>query len=205
MKLVLGCGARGAEPNERSVAMGLTVITQTLADLEAPVDKSNDVFAACKQDVIKSPVAQKVFSTLEKWSSNVGVLFVDKGVDSMYIPPFQYNGGGTYSGGIAVVNATNPLEIGDTKLPLGVSLIHELGHAVQYKEDASGFEEKFKTANSDRSDNQKFSIMNADGKALTKYVKATKVAQLMIENDNVARHEAPVCDDLGLPFRKKYS
>lgn len=185
--------------------MTLSVITQNVEGLVAPVPKSGDAFAGCKQEVIASTVAQKVFATLEQSALKIGVLFVNEGVDSMYIPPFQYDGGGTYSGGVAVVNTTNPLKIGDTTLPLGVSLIHELGHAVQYLQDPSGFKSKFESVQSGSSATTKFSITNAEGKALTKYIKNTLVAQLSIENDNVARHEAPVCDDLGLPFRKKYS
>lgn len=185
--------------------MTLTVITQSLDQLVPPVPKSADAFATFKQEVIASSVAKKVFAQLEESGFNIGVLLVNQSVDSMYIPPFQYDGGGAYTGGIAVLNVTNPLKIGDVTLPLGVSLIHELGHAVQYITDSSGFKSKFETVQSGSSASTKFNITNAEGKALTKFIKNTLVAQLSIENDNVARHEAPVCDDLNLPFRKKYS
>ena len=39
---------------------------------------------------------------------------------------------------------------------------------------------------------------------LTRKKKGEKISQLVIENENVSLHEAPICDDLGLPFRKKY-
>jgi hypothetical protein len=185
--------------------MTIAVITQAVADLVPPVDKSQELYALYKSQVNSSGTAQKIFAQLERSQLNIGVLFVEDTVDSMYIPPFQFNGGGTYTGGVAITNVKNPLQIGDVELPLGISLIHELGHAVQYLNDTAGFEQKFKTIQSGVSTTTKFNITNAEGKALTKYLKNTLVAQLSIENDNVARHEAPVCDDLGFPFRKKYS
>jgi hypothetical protein len=184
--------------------MTLTVITESLPELIPPIALSFEVFNQCKTEVGKSSVARGIFEILEESAFIIGVLIINREVDSMYIPPFQFNASGTYSGGIAVLNTTSPLQIEGVTLPLGVSLIHELGHAVQYMEDPNAFESKFTTAQSGSSETTQFNITDSEGKALTKDIKNTLIALLSIENDNVARHEAPVCNDLNLPFRKKY-
>ncbi len=66
--------------------------------------------------------------------------------------------------------------------PPMITLIHELGHAKQYIEDPGRFAHKA-----------------ANGTIL-----AGSVSLSMIENDNLKRHENPVCNELGLLLRIKY-
>ena len=71
-----------------------------------------------------------------------GVLLIDENFYSMNIPPFVIGGLGGFHGGIAVVNIKIQMAIQDTLIRLGVSLMHELGHAKQYTENPVGFEKK---------------------------------------------------------------
>jgi hypothetical protein len=194
--------------------MALRVITDKLDGLTAPVPGADDIYDEWKRQVDGSSVAKDIYAFLDPPSPldpsssklTVGVLLIDHGFDSMYIPPFQLypDGGGVYSGGVAVLNVTNPLTIENVELPLGVSLIHELGHAVQYAEDPVGFQDKFNQAQSGSKARTRFDITDSEGRALTRSYSNADIAKLEIENDNVARHEAPVCDELGLPYRRKY-
>ena len=185
--------------------MTLTVITQHLDGLVDPIDGSTEKFNEYMEQVFPSSVAINIYHSLNGSGYTIGVLLIDQTANSMYIPPFIFNGGGVYSGGVAVLNVLHPLKIGGRELPLGVSLIHELGHALQYIENPIEFTTAFEAAQSASGARMKFNITDVEGRALTKYYKITDIAKLEIENDNVARHEAPICDELGLPFRKKYS
>jgi hypothetical protein len=176
--------------------MSITIIEGNTQGLQAPIANSRDSYAAYKQQVIASPTAQGLLASLEKSPKSVGVLLIDENFDSMYIPPFVFSGGAPFDGGIAVVNIKSPMTIKGSEIPLGVSLMHELGHAKQYIEAPVAFERKYKEAMG-----QKKTDYPSE---LTRTRAGEKISQLIIENENVALHEAPVCDELGLPFRSRY-
>jgi hypothetical protein len=125
---------------------------------------------------------------LKSSALNVGVLIVNKSVDSMYMPPVAFDSVDAlkhFTGGIAILNVSSIMKIKGISVPLGVSLMHELGHAKQYIEDAKGFVGNFE-------------------KVRKNLGKASKEAKLNIENDNIQRHEMPICQELKCPFRAKY-
>ncbi len=176
--------------------MSISVIEGSIEGLQAPISNSRNAYSVYKQQVIASPTAQGLLASLEKSPMSVGVLLIDENFDSMYIPPFVFSGGAPFDGGIAVVNVKSQMKIKDTDIPLGVSLMHELGHAKQYIEAPVAFEQKYKEAMG-----QKKTDYPSE---LTRTKTGEKISQLIIENENVALHEAPICDDLGLPFRSRY-
>lgn len=184
--------------------MTLTVITENLEELVPPVADSIHLVESYRQDVTGSATANEIFGKLDHSGLNIGVLLIEQGADSMYIPPFIFDGDGLFSGGVVVLNQMSPLNVRGTDLPLAVSLIHELGHAVQYIGNPADFQARFEEAHSGETTRTTFNITDCQGRALTRSYRNTEVAKLLIENDNVACHEAPVCDELGLPFRKKY-
>jgi hypothetical protein len=67
--------------------------------------------------------------------------------------------------------------------PPAILLMHEFGHGLQYLADKGGYE-ALRTA----------SYQQPDGKDI----------DLRIENDNIRKHEAPVCLDLGQQVRWQY-
>ncbi|MFN6496352.1 MAG: hypothetical protein RMX65_004840 [Nostoc sp. DedQUE01] len=178
--------------------MSLSVIENSVEGLQNPIANSHNSYEIYKQQVIASSTAQEILKSLEQSSKVVGILLIDEEYDSMYIPPFLLENGpvNKFDGGIAVVNITSQMKIENTDIPIGVSLMHELGHAKQYIENPTGFETKYKEAMGEQKTNYP--------SELTKQKKGKKISQLVIENENVALHEAPVCHELGLPYRKRY-
>jgi hypothetical protein len=165
--------------------MGCTVITSDAGGLQAPIKNARHKYNDYLGEVGASSTALMMASYFDGSSKNIGVLLIDEGFDSMYIPPVNLAGVealASYDGGIAVLNVTNPLKLQGKTLPLGVSLMHELGHAKQFIEQPAWFENHYKAATQ----------------------RGNKESQLAIENDNVTRHEMPICKELSLPFRTKY-
>lgn len=165
--------------------MGCEVIKSGAGGLQAPIKNASHKFNDCLGEVGASSTAKMMAAYFDATAKNIGILMIDEGFDSMYIPPTNLAGVDElkkYDGGIAVLNVTNPMKIGTTTLPLGISLMHELGHAKQFLEKPSWFENHYKAATQN----------------------GNKESQLAIENDNVSRHEMPICKDMGLPFRTKY-
>jgi hypothetical protein len=177
--------------------MTISVIESPIEGLVPPLPKSKELYAVYQQEVIGSGTARSLIAFLERSPKSVGVLIIDDQFDSMYIPPCQLSGGSAaYDGGIAVLNIKSPTKILDTVLPLGIPLMHELGHAKQYLEAPAEFEQKFLEATGQ--------VSVSYPRGLTKGKSGKTISQLILENENVSIHEAPICDDLGLPFRKKY-
>jgi hypothetical protein len=177
--------------------MSLSIIEKEVDGLTTPVANSLNTYEQYKSQVNASSTANAILKFLEESSKTVGVLLIDKDFDSMYIPPFVFEPDAVpFDGGIAVVNILSPIKIEDTEIPLGVSLMHELGHAKQYIEAPVDFEQKYQEA--------KGEIKTNYPSELTRTKKGEKISQLIIENENVALHEAPICNDLDLPFRKRY-
>ena len=165
--------------------MGCKVITAATGGLQEPISGAEARYETCLTEVNGSSTAKALQSFLSASPLSIGVLLIDEGFDSMYIPPSNLTSVPElkdYSGGIAVLNVDNPMKMSGKVLPLGVSLMHELGHAKQYIEKPSWFVGHYEAA--------------------TK--KSNKASQLEIENDNVQRHEQPICEELKLPFRTKY-
>lgn len=169
--------------------MGLAVVTQPLQGMPGIIADAAQRYDALKQEVMGSPTARTLLDFLESSAENVGVMLIQDTSDSMYIPPFHLrkHGINEYNGGIAVINVCSPLVISGQTLTVGVSLMHELGHARQYLLAPGAFEMKFNESESGNN-----------------IVRGRNVPNLIIENENVALHEAPICDELGLPFRGNY-
>ena len=99
-----------------------------------------------------------------------------------------------YTGGIVVLNMKSPLKFipkGEKKtdkkvqMPLLISLVHEMGHAMQNTLKREWYEELFATfQNKKKSDKAR-----------------SRRAQKTIEDDNVQTYEKPACKDMKLPYR----
>ncbi len=157
-----------------------------------PRGDSIDQYMTCREILGSSSTATLIEKTLMESDKVVGVLFTDQ-ADSMHIPGHVLEAHDTlkiYTGGIALVNPASPLNPSSKwrgysddcgSLPLGVSLFHELGHAKQGVEKTVWYNETTRAA------------MAGD-----------KTARLSIEQDNLASHENKICDEMGLPYRRKY-
>jgi hypothetical protein len=169
--------------------MAHEVIQAATGTLPAPIAKPSSTFIEYLGQVGTSSTAQMIAGFMDSTDKNIGILIIDNeaGFDSMYIPPSALKNDPPlvrFSGGIAVVNIESTMKIKGQVVPLGVSMMHELGHAKQYVENPAWFENTYAAA---------MRISSGPNKP-----------KLDIENDNVTRHEAPILKDLGLPFRTTY-
>jgi|ERR1017187_9955385 hypothetical protein len=169
--------------------MAHEVIQTAIGSFPTPIAKPSSVFLDYLGQVSASSTAQLIAVFMDEAKQNIGILFINNegGFDSMFIPPSALaadNALTGFTGGVAVVNIESGMKISGKAIPLGVSMMHELGHAKQYIEKPAWFENNYAAA--------------------MKVTKGVNQPKLDIENDNLARHEAPVLKELGLPFRLKY-
>jgi len=208
--------------------VGLDYVTETLDLVTSiePVTNPGVWYAECEGHVKGSSTAMMILSYLTSHSSKIGLLFT-KSCDSKYHCAHEYAGAGEklekYTGGIAVVNVDNPLTLQKVELPLGVSMLHELGHAKQYLERPSWFYMLALVAGGHYDETGEYEAehpteraaiaivltpkptgFNKNPKPIFKGSSATKKGKEEIENDNLARHETPICKELKQPFRVKY-
>ena len=140
-------------------------------------------------ELSSSSTARLIVGVLDDSPLKVGVLIFDAEFDSMYQPPSILEGKTKdYDGGVALVRADSPMKLKGVTLPMGISLIHELGHAKQFVERPIWFEALFR----------KIVQANFSG------TRTTLPEKYEIEDQNVTYHEKPVCKELGFPFRDKY-
>lgn len=214
--------------------MTLELVEQTLTvaggPLSAPLATNRKAkYYEIWGQLMNSSHAQEVLSFLQSSGSLVGVLIVDSGSDSLHMAPSAMAGGtaAKYTGGLAVVNITTPMSIKGTAIPLGVSFLHEIGHAKQCIEKPGWYEDLYakilknnsaaRTATRDRDKfiSEDSRVQSFKGKfpqlrALKNEVGAEWESvfgngpRRTLENDNLAKHEKPVLIDLGLPYRDDY-
>jgi uncharacterized protein (DUF697 family) len=181
--------------------------------------------------VVNSSKAQEIISFLQLSDKIVGVLVVDSGGDSLHMAASAMAGGtaAKYTGGIAVVNITSPMTIGGTVIPLGVTFLHEIGHAKQNIENAVWYTDLYEkilrnnTISGKGTGGKLKDLYIANDPAVQAYkgafpgLRALKNAagsvweteygkepRRKLENDNLARHEKPVLIEMQLPFRDDY-
>jgi hypothetical protein len=169
--------------------MAHEVIKAAVGGFPTPIAKAPSVFLDYLGQVGGSSTAQLIAVFMDEARENIGILFINNeaGFDSMFIPPSALASDGAlggFTGGVAVVNIESGMKFGGKAIPLGVSMMHELGHAKQFIERPAWFENNYAAA--------------------MKVTKGVNQPKLDIENDNLARHEAPILKELGLPFRLKY-
>lgn len=202
--------------------MGLQLIDKAIGGLAGPMSQYYANYVSALTTIYASSTAQSILSFLRSSDKAVGILLLDMsgGYDSMHIPASVLSGDGAtkvFTGGVAVLNVENPLTIRGTVIPLGVSLLHELGHAKQNIERTEWYEAKY--AECMRGDDAIAKLVESDPslKGLSfklarekkaelkgQMLAAKKAAKLEIEEDNIQRHEKPILVQLGLPFRDKY-
>jgi hypothetical protein len=227
---------RAAQNKKKGLNMSLELVETTLTVAGGPL--TPPLTANLKATYLKiwgelmgSSKAQEILSFLNSSAALVGVLIVDGGSDSLHMAPSAMAGGtaAKYTGGVAVVNINTPMKIKGTDIPLGVSLLHELGHAKQAIENAIWYEDLYSKIlqNNVRaakglvsSERDAFVLSDARVTGATgnfgakrkvrEAVAAEWEAQFgngprrTLENDNLAKHEKPVLVELGLPFRDDY-
>jgi len=188
--------------------MTIEVIADTIAEFNvAPVRNSKGRYDTIYGQVTGSSTAAMIISYLTSSPKCVGVYFSmmeDGGLDSMYFDPKSASACNSalskYDGGIALVALDNPMWIGRVQIPLGVSMMHELGHAKQYLEKPAWYE-----ALVDIVKNNNVSPQIAESlKETQKYTKPAQDAKMAIELDNITRHEGPICTEMGKPVRTSY-
>jgi hypothetical protein len=179
--------------------MTVELITQQIEGCYAPLGNSGNILATCKQEVTMSSTAKQIDIYLAETGKLVGIIFTND-ADSCHVPAHCLENAPSlskFTGGIAVVNPSGQLKPGGKwegqtgrnggDLPLGVSLYHELGHAMQNVQTPEWYDEMTK----------KFLYSGSP--------KDKKFVQLEIEHQNMAQHEIPICRELGLPYRMKYT
>ena len=178
--------------------MTVELITNQVEGCYTPIGNSKHVLDTCKQEVTASSTAKVINGYLAETGKLVGIIFTND-ADSCHVPSHCLEAAPSlsrFTGGIAVVNPTGQLVPGgkwvgqthsSTPLPLGVSLYHELGHAMQNVQTPEWYEEMTKS----------FLFSGTP--------KDKKFVQLEIEHQNMAQHEIPICRELGLPYRMKYT
>jgi hypothetical protein len=181
--------------------------------------------------LLNSSKAQEILTFLQSSGSIVGILLVDGGSDSLHMAPSALAGGtaAKYTGGIAVVNINAPMNIKGTAIPLGVSLLHEVGHAKQCIDNSGWYEGLYTkilenntraaegrvTKERDAFVSKSPSVTGYKGAFSGKRVVMAAAAaewekdfgngpRRTLENDNLAKHEKPVLQSMGLPFRDDY-
>jgi hypothetical protein len=172
-----------------------------------PVKNAKAVYDKCVKELSKSETANTVLEALKHSPKKVGVLIFtteDAGEDdfvsdSAYIPP-HIPWGAAYDGGLVVLNVTMPMWIQKKQLPLGVSLLHECGHAKQFLDNSKRFTKYYNIAKT--LDGKKSKKIKAEAARL--HIPEDKAATLAIENENIQLYEKPTLEQLGLPFREKY-
>ena len=208
--------------------MAIEYITEALKlpNLIEPVTNPAVWYVQCETDVKASATAMMILNYVRHDQRKVGLLFT-KSCDSKYHCAHEYAGAGEqlekYTGGIAVVNVDWPLIIQMETLPLGVSMLHELGHAKQFFDRpslfymlallAGGFYNEsgeFESAH----DNERAEVAKVATPRATTFNKnpkpgytgdsAKKRGKEAIENENLALHEIPICKELKLKWREKY-
>ena len=175
--------------------------------------------------------AQEILGFLQSSGSIVGVLLVDAGSDSLHMAPSALAGGtaAKYTGGVAVVNINTPMTIKGQQIPLGVSLLHEVGHAKQCIDNPGWYEglyakilENNVRAGEGRVTSERDNFVNTSPSVTSykgnyggkKMVMAAAAAEWekdfgngprrTLENDNLAKHEKPVLVEMRLPYRDDY-
>lgn len=103
-------------------------------------------------------------------------------------------------GGVVTWDPTYSLSVNGAKQQPYMALAHELGHVVQYM-DNRGWYRSYTRLYLGRLD-PKFDCL---GRSASQLEQAKKNAQLVIENDNISKHEAPIARQLGQPVRESYS
>lgn len=192
-----------------------------------PVTNPGVWYATCEGEVKPSSTAMMVLNFLHGHPKKVGLLFTES-CDSKYHCAHEYAGAGEtlekYTGGIAVVHVKNPLTIKGETLPLGVSMMHELGHAKQFIDRpslfymlaliAGGFYTAYEEFGADHQGDRETvkerltppkSKWNQNPKPILEGDSAKNKAKQSIENENLALHENPICIELKMPHREKYS
>jgi hypothetical protein len=192
-----------------------------------PVTNPGVWYATCEGEVKPSSTAMMVLNFLHGHQKKVGLLFTES-CDSKYHCAHEYAGAGEalekYTGGIAVVHVKYPLIIFGEELPLGVSMMHELGHAKQFIDRPNSFYMLALIAGGFYKESQEFgaehpsdrdtvaekltppkSAFNQNPKPILQGASAQKRAKEGIENENLALHEIPICRELKKPYREKYS
>ena len=198
------------------------MIDKQIGGVSAPMSQYYANYVGALSTIYPSSTAQSILSFLRASDKQVGILIIDNsaGFDSMHIPACMLSGDAAakvFTAGVAVLNVESLMTIGGKKIPLGVSLLHELGHAKQNIERTEWYEAKFNECM--RSDDTIRKLVSSDpstkglkGKDLMEkkrqlgeqFNAAKKNAKLEIENENLKQHEKPILVDLGLPFRDKY-
>jgi hypothetical protein len=212
--------------------MALALIPSKLGSLSPPIASGlNEAYLSALSDVRASSKAQAILEFLRSSSTPVGILIIDgsAGVDSMHIAPSGLTEEATkrFTGGVAVVNISSPMTIKGSQIPIGVSLIHELGHAKQCIENPQWYEDlsaKILRNNSIVGEGKLNALKTqvVDQHASLKGLKFPQQKLLKpklleefeaeygngprrtLENDNLARHEKPVLIEMRLPFRDDY-
>jgi len=164
--------------------MAIELIKKKEGGLAEPAKSVSHKFNQYLGQVGASSKAQQLAGFLDSSNNNVGVLIIDRDFDSMYIPPEALSKDvalSRFTGGVAVLNVNSIMKIKGNAMPLGISLMHELGHSAQYISKPQWFYNKYKLA-----------------------INNNQEAKLLIENDNVTRYEKPICRELGLSYRDKY-
>src|SRR5437870_12152430 len=120
--------------------MALKLITERIPTFAPPVDNVYGTLTEITRKTILSKTANRIIAFVQVHAKTVGLLLCEPSAvlsdQPNYYPPSQWKALGEegavladrFSGGLAVVNLKNPLNLDGESMPIGITLAHELGH-----------------------------------------------------------------------------
>jgi len=186
----------------------LFIIEKEIEGLDHPVTNPKKIIGSLTLEAAeKSKSASEIIQFLSEASETTGILVTDKNtanVDSMHLPAChcaKFPQLEEFTGGVVIFNHTSLMTIHGQQLPKLVSLIHEMGHAVQNINNKAEYEDHY---------NKYWEFENLakeckDTKKRSEYKEEAKKHKYAIENDNIQKHEKPVCVELDIKPREEYS
>lgn len=141
-----------------------------------------------------SRTAMGIMALLERSSHNYYILVCES--TAMYLDHDHLKAAINFDGGIAVISPDDEIQLGSGKKTYGeISLIHELGHALQWQQKPLWYRGHTRRANG---------ALQGGGASLDSAPDSTDGSKYVVETHNVATHEWPVCDELGIEKRPDY-
>lgn len=162
--------------------------------LPPPLAKAVQYYLDLEKRLFQSKTAMGIMGLLEKSDHNYYVLVCES--TAMYLDHDHLKSAIGFNGGIAVIWPNDEIQLGAGKKTYGeISLIHELGHALQWQQNPLWYRGHTRRSTPE---------LKGGGATLATSPKDTKDSKYVVETHNVFNHEWPVCDELGIEKRPDY-
>lgn len=180
--------------------MAINIITDASIANTFGADMFKDpenTYKAARDIICGSPKGKEIIDKVEANPQFVINLIVTNDFPSMFMDEElnQTN----IKGGVVTWSGSYCLGVKSEQQKPFMGLAHEFGHVVQYM-DNRGWYKGYSRMYLDRL-KRSFDCVGKEKSALEENARK---AQLVIENDNISKHEAPIARQLGQPVRESY-